>query len=109
MRRFRAMRQLMVQRRDDGGGVWMAAEWFLLSAVLGLGVVAGQVAFLHAEVSEFHHSANRLLSMNQGYSLGGQLSPESFEAGSVFVDTDETRLAKAPLAIPGRIGNKACD
>ncbi len=47
--------------------------------------------------------------MNQGYSLGGQLSPESFEAGSVFVDTDETRLAKAPLAIPGRIGNKACD
>jgi hypothetical protein len=103
------MRQLMVQRRDDSGGVWMAAKWFFLSAVLGLGVVTGQVAFLHAEVSELHHIANRLLSMNQGYSLGGQLSPESFEAGSVFVDTDETRLAKAPLAIPGRIGNKACD
>ena len=104
------MRQLKVGRIDEGGGTgWVAAKWFFVTALLGIGVVTGQVAFLHAEVSELRNIANKLLSMNQGYSLGGLTSPESSEEGSSFTDADDTRVVKTSLAIPGRFGNKPCD
>src|SRR5262245_39342453 len=100
--------QLKVKRLDEGTS-WVAAKWFFLSAVLGIGVVTGQVAFLHAEVAELHHIANKLLSMNQGYNVNGQVSPESSEDGSWFADAYDSQVARTTLAIPGRFGNKPCD
>src|SRR5262245_3297856 len=102
------IRQLKVKRWDEGNS-WVAAKWFFVTAILGIGVVTGQFAFLHAEVAELHHITNKLLSMNQGYGFNGQTSPESSEPASWFADADYSRVARTTLAIPGRFGNKPCD
>ncbi|HZY88325.1 MAG TPA: hypothetical protein VFE78_26040 [Gemmataceae bacterium] len=81
------MRTLLHKLWADDQGALLAIEFLLFATVLVLGLVVGLTTLRSAIVAEFAELANALLTLSQGFSVGGLSGCCSSVDGGQAIDT----------------------
>ena len=81
------MHQLLHTFWADDRGALLSIEFLLIATILVLGLVAGFTTLRNAVVAEFAELANAILTLSQGFSVGGLSGCCASVDGSQAIDT----------------------
>lgn len=78
---------MLKQLWNDECGVIISAELVLVATILVIGMITGLASLRDAVVTEMADVGQAVSQLNQSFSIGGVVGPNTFTSGSAFIDT----------------------